>query len=350
MPGLLDACIAALSDPDPQVRGRAALDIQAHGADGLSAVPALLAMFRDPDRMTACRVRSAVAGLGEAVVPLLQRIRQTGPGRLRPAALTALADIGGEEALSARDTASIERLIRIKLLEERPQPLAACWLYWIAVAGGDQQGIMRTLGLSEPRPVTFALGCEIVDSDVHGGPDDQPGSPYGRVFVTPELDGWTLISGAWCDPCDAQTGERVLQQCVELSTRFGRAQAYYYGAQRDGSAWLIAQDGTVLRRYQEAGEADDWQWTVGEPLECERAWRAEVGLPPTWDNAARDDPDHDEDDEWKSEAFDLAPKVAAVMSINPMAIGPHTATRGTPLIALTPIGVDEGVPPGAFPI
>jgi hypothetical protein len=64
----------------------------------------------------------------------------------------------------------------------------------------------------------------------------------------------------------------------------------------------------------------------------------------------RDDPDHDEDDEWKWEAFDLAPKVAAALSINPMAIGPTTTMRGTPLIALTPIGVDDGVPSGAYAI
>jgi hypothetical protein len=339
-----------LSDPDPQVRSRAALDIQAHGTEGLQAVPALLAMFRDPDRLTACRVRGAVTSLGEEVVPLLQRIRQTGPGRLRPAALTALAEIGGEGVLSARDVGSVERLIRVKLLDEEPQPLTACWLYWIAVAGGDQQGIMRMLGLSAPRPVTFALGCEIVDGDAHCRPGDQPGSPYGRVLVTPELDGWTLVAGAWCDPCDAQSGERVLQQCVELSSRYGSAHAYYYGAQGDGSVWLIAENGVVVRRYQEAGEADDWQWTIGDPLECERVWRAEAGLPPTWDNAARDDPVHDEDDEWKWEAFDLAPKVAAALSINPMAIGPTTAMCGTPLTALTPIDADDGMPSGAYAI
>lgn len=342
--------MAALSDPDPQVRARAALDIGAHGIDGLRAVPTLLAMFGDPDRLTACRARGAVTGFGDAAVPLLQRIRLAGPGPLRPAALTALAEIGGENVLSARDTASIERLIRVKLLHERPQPLAACWLHWIVVAGGDQHGIMRMLGLSGPRPVTFALGREIVDGDAHCGPDDQPGSPYGRVFVTPELDGWTLVVGAWCDPCDAQSGERVLRQCVELSTRYGRAQAYYYGAQRDGSAWLVAENGAVVRRYQEAGQADDWHWTIGEPLECERVWRVEAGLPPTWDNAARNDPEHDEDDEWRWEAFDLAPKVAAALSINPMTIRPDTVMRGTPMIALTPVGVDEGVPTGAYPI
>lgn len=77
--------MAALSDPDPQVRGRAVFDIRAHGSDGLRAVPRLLAIFRDPDRSIVSGARFAVSDLGEAVVPLLQRIRSTGPGRLRAA-------------------------------------------------------------------------------------------------------------------------------------------------------------------------------------------------------------------------------------------------------------------------
>lgn len=185
-----------------------------------------------------------------------------------------------------------------------------------------------------------------MDGDAHRSPG---GSPYGRVFVTPELDGWTLVTGAWCDPCAPQDSERVLRQCIELSARYGSAHAYYYGAQGDGSAWLIAENGVVVRRYQEAGWLDDAQWTLGEPLDCERAWRTDLGLPPTWDEAARDDPDPD-DEEWKWEAFDLAPRVAAELSINPMAVGPATRMRGTPLVALTPIGVEEGVSPGAYPI
>lgn len=341
----LDQCITALSDPDPQVRSRAAYDVRSHGADGLRAVPALLAMFDDVDRITACRAQFAVTDLGESVVPLLHRIRTSGPGRLRSAALTALAEIGGEAALSSRDAAAVERLIRVKLLSERPRPLSACWLHWIAVSGGDQEGIMRTLGLTDPRPVTFELGCDIVDGDAHGAPEDEPGSPLGRVFVTPELDGWTLVAGRWCDPCDAQRGEEILQRCLELSTRYGQAQAYYYGERNDGSAWLVAEDGVVVRRYKETGQAEDLQWTLGEPLDIERARRVELGLSPVWTEA-----DDESEDEWKWAAFDLAPTIAAALSIDPTAIGSSTTTRGTPLIALTPFGVAEGVPNGAYRI
>lgn len=347
----LDQCVAALADPDPEVRARAVYDVWAHGASGLAALPALLARFRDPVQGCAMPARFAVADLGEAAVPELHRIRREGPGTLRAAALTALADIGGEPALSSRDVAAVERLIRIKLLTEAPAPVAACWLHWIAVPGGDQAGILRILGLTGARPATFALGVDTVDADAHGAGKDEPGSRLGRVFVTPELDGWTLVAGPWCDPCSKERGAEVLRLCLELSAHYGRAQAYYYGAQGDGSAWLVAEDGAVVRRYREAGVGDDCLWTLGEPLAVEVAARAELGLPPTWDNAARDDPDDDtEEEEWRWAAFDLAPAVAAALSIDPHAVGPSTVVRGTPVIALTPEGVAEGVHRGAYRI
>lgn len=325
--------MAALADPDPQVRGTAALDLLGYGSDALAAVPRLLAMFRDADRMAAARAQIAVHSLGDAIVPLLQDIRTGGPGLLRASALMALAEIGGEGALSPRDVAAVERLIRIKLRNDQPEPMSGCWLYWIAVAGGDQDGIMQILGLTDARSVTFALGNDIVDADAHGLHSDEPGNPYGRVFVTPELDGWTLVAGRWCDPCDDET----LDLCVELSAKYGRAQAYYFGAQGDGSAWLIAEGGQVVRRYVERGDAEDPQWALGEPLAVEDARRTELGLEP-------------DDEDWHWETWRMAPRIAAALSIDPQEIGPATLMRGTPMIALTPAGVAEGVRRGAYRI
>ncbi|WP_369274233.1 hypothetical protein AB5J55_33750 [Streptomyces sp. R11] len=42
--------------------------------------------------------------------------------------------------------------------------------------------------------------------------------------------------------------------CTELSNHFGQAHAYYYGEQGDGSAWLVTDQGAVLRRYCETGD------------------------------------------------------------------------------------------------
>src|SRR5262249_53841914 len=154
-----------------------------------------------------------------------------------------------------------------------------------------------------------------------------------RVYVSPEVDGWTLVIGWWCDPCDGERGDEVRRLCIELSARYGRAQAYYYGAQGDGSAWLIAERGAVLRRDRATGEAKDALFTLGEPLPLERARREQLGLSPTWDERARDD---EAENKWKWAAFDLAPEIAAALGISPLTLTAETRVRGIGVLALTP--------------
>lgn len=93
---------------------------------------------------------------------------------------------------------------------------------------------MEVLGLSSPRPITFSEAQEVIDADAHGDSDDR--HHLSQVFVAPEVNGWTLVIGAWCDPCGSERHEDVLTLCKVLSARYGKAQAYYYGEQGDGSA------------------------------------------------------------------------------------------------------------------
>nr|WTB30010.1 HEAT repeat domain-containing protein [Streptomyces sp. NBC_00830] len=348
--GALDRYTTALSHPSPFVRRQAVLGIQHCDGAGLSAVPALLPLLGDTDPEVAQEAQDCLMIRGkkieESLVPLLQRIRREGPGRQRARALSVLAVVGGETVLPAEDVAAVERLIRMKLADDQPTALWTCWNHWIAVPSGDQSGIISTLGLTDPRPVTFALGNDIVDNDGH---EAEPGSHDGftRVFVTPELDGWTLVLGAWCDPCDAERSEDVLRVCTLLSSRYGRAQAYYYGAQGDGSAWLVAEHGTVIRRYCETGDGEDELLTLGDPLPFERTRREELGLQPEWDPALESE---DDADEWKWAAFDLAPEIAQSLGVSPLTIGPEISSRGVGVIALTPYGVTHGMPAGAYRI
>ncbi|MEV8547565.1 HEAT repeat domain-containing protein [Streptomyces sp. NPDC051572] len=344
---VLDRYTAALAHPVPLVRRHAVRGIEHCGEAGRSAAALLLPLLGDPDQEVARQAQDTLIRTSEHVIPLLRRVRERGPGRQRARALTVLAELGGEPALSRADTDAIERLIRIKLPDDRPEPLWACWNYWMAVPGGDQAGIMRTLGLTDPRPVTFALGNDIVDADGHGCDADEH-TGYERVFVTPELAGWTLVLGAWCDPHGQERRENVLRLCTELSARYGRAQAYYYGGLGDGSAWLVAEHGTVIRRYGETGEAEDELLTLGDPLPYERTRRTELGLHPDWDAAQESE---DDEDEWRWTAHDLTPDIARSLGApTPLDLTADTPSRGTGVIALTPYGVAHGVPAGAYRI
>jgi hypothetical protein len=211
--------------------------------------------------------------------------------------------------------------------KDRPMPIWTCWNHWLAISTGDQAGVMQILDLSRAEPATFAQAQEAIDDDVHDG----HGRP--RVFVTPEVDGWTLVFGAWCDPYDDRRREDVLRLCRELSARYGRAQAYYFGAQGDGSTWLVTENGTVLRRYS-AVAGDDELLTLGDPLPQERAaWRELLNHPAGWDLAGASD---EEVEEWRSEAFYLAPEIAAAHGVSPLALSADTQVRGVGVLALAP--------------
>lgn len=346
--GFLDQYVTALSHTSAFVRCRAVVGIRLCDGAGVSMVPVLLPLLGDPDPEVAQQAQDTLAIRGKefeaSLVPLLQQIRRVGPGRQRARALTVLAALGGETVLPAQDVAAIERLIRVKLPDDRPTASWACWNHWIAVPSGDQAGIISILGLTDPRPVTFALGNDIVDSDGHDAEQGSHGR-FTRVFVTPELDGWTFVLGAWCDPCDAERSEDVLRLCTRLSSRYGRAEAYYYGAQGDGSAWLVTEHGKVLRRYSETGDGEDHLLTLGDPLTFEQKRREELGLQPVWDAALESE---DDADEWQWAAFELAPQIAQRLGTSPLHINSETTSRGVGVIALTPYGIVHRVPTGTY--
>ncbi len=197
------------------------------------------------------------------------------------------------------------------------------------------------LGLTQPSLVTFAVAEEVIDADSHGDLDEDP-EGLARVYVSPELDGWTLVIGRWCDPCDSERSDEVLRMCLELSERYGQAQAYYYGWQGDGSAWLITEEGSVVRRYCETGEGEDALLTLGEPLPVERARRERLGLSPVWNKATET---QEAEDEWKWATSDMAPEIAAALSISPLALTAETSVRGIGVLALTPYRDPRPDPP-----
>lgn len=189
---------------------------------------------------------------------------------------------------------------------------------------------MSLLGLTAPVPVSFGEAEEAVDEDSHSGTERT-----GRVYVSPALDGWTLAIGRWCDPCDIERSDDVLRMCEALSASYGRAQAYYYGAQGDGSAWLIAEQGMVVRRYCETGDGEDHYLTLGEPLPYERSCREALGLTTTWDAATESEED---EDEWAMETMHMAPEIAAELGISPLSLTADIPFSGTGLLARTPRG------------
>jgi len=94
----------------------------------------------------------------EAIIPQLRALRRHRHSTARRGALLALLHLGGEAALEQADLAALLRLVRIKATRDAPYAFDACFNSWLAVRGGDQRGIMRALGLTDPVPAAYPLG------------------------------------------------------------------------------------------------------------------------------------------------------------------------------------------------
>jgi len=335
---LIDLYAQALSHENPRVREETALGVQYCKEAGLPALPDLLPLLADPDDEVRQRAVWAMAGLGEGVLPMLQQVRRSGPGYLRRGALQAIAEVAGEQAFSDVDRAAVERLIRIKLTREAAEPIEGCGTCgsWLALSTGDHSAICEALDLSTPRPATMTLGFAAFYCDSHGMADDN--QRMGRVFLTPRLDGWTLVMGAWYAYVDGGWAETV-QACRELSERFGQAQCYWHDAQTGSGSWVICEGGELMRAYDQ----DDRNNEAGLRLPVEEgkilSFEEEGDLD--------DDPD---DEDFGERKYCDALMVAAAMSVSPDALGVQTQVHGHGVLALTKFGRQYGVPNGALPI
>lgn len=270
------------------------------------------------------------------VVEALRTVREHGPGRLRAVALDALVYLGGPAALDPADVAAIERLIRIR---RRTDPLGAvmsCWTYWWCIRTDEQAAVVASLGLTDARPVTFNLACSIIDILEHDERDS------GIVYVGPAINGWTPVVGPRCDAFGERRAD-VQATLERLSGQYGETHAFYFGAQGDGSAWLVARDGATVRRYSSV----DRDQCTGEPLPIEHEWMAAHDVP------GRPEDHLTFDNEFSDAMWEFleANDVAAAISLDvgwrhPRDVQPH----GDPFIACLP-GVDPApLPPGAYEI
>ncbi|WP_155371682.1 hypothetical protein [Catellatospora vulcania] len=209
-------------------------------------------------------------------------------------------------------------------VDDRPQSLDSCWNYWLCIAGGDQAGIMAMLGLTDSQPTTYALARVVVDDASHG-------HDTGLVCVTGEINGWTAVVGPWCNPADVSRRDEMRLLVEALSGTYGEAHAFYWGAQDDGSAWLIARDGHTVRRYNSLAP-----WTsLGDPLPIEQHYLDQFNIPGRPEEHADDDDMYD--DIYEFESACSAQKVAETVSLDVVWRMPTNAVvRGQLVLARVP--------------
>jgi hypothetical protein len=318
-----DEVVAATRHPDAKVRRVAASAFRGEKASRYARE--LLPVLADEDHHVRQEALWAFGTMGPDVLPLLQETRRTAKGAVRRAALAAVVEVGGPDALSAADRRMIERYVAFKIEEEMygTEEMHLCG-GWYAIRTDDQAAVLGVCGLQDPKPVTKVLGGAAWNNDQHAWARDDEHVSCARVYVTGVWDGWTLVFG---EPF-AHGTRTVPEICAVLSAVFG--ETHYYGMScGDGwTAWCIAEGGEVVR-YYDAFKAED---QIGDPLGVEDG----RGLPHDWSD------ENDElDDIWATE-------VAEEMSVDPTYFEGEVEGHG--VLALTRCGLTHGSPRGLLSV
>ncbi|MEU7729633.1 HEAT repeat domain-containing protein [Streptomyces sp. NPDC040724] len=355
-----------LSHAHPRVRTNALCAFQSRGAGAVRFVDRLIPLLGDPEPEVRQRAVWTFTAIGAGAVPGLRRVRRepaTGTG-IRSGALEALAAIGGPAALDGGDLEAWRRLARIKRLSETPHGMHLCGS-WYAVPTDDQDAVLEAFDLGDPEPVTLRTGEAAWNQDHHGW-NRNPHRTCARVFVSPVLDGWTLVFGDTSqdhhriDP--AEDGEEVLAEvvrarCIDLSRRFGAAHWYGMSCGDGWTAWCIAEAGAVVRHYDAFDAEENGDEGPSHPCESGYLLPHEDGFPedafdgvdPS-DTAAFTEHFHRLQLELGIPDTLYANDIAARLSVDPGALGADTGVSGHGVLALTACGREHGHPAGALPV
>jgi hypothetical protein len=208
---------------------------------------------------------------------------------------------------------------------DTPAAIRACWLSWIAIQAADSADVVDHLALTDAHEIAWADGSDLIDENAHDS------DRFYTVVVSPAVEGWTLVFGFWGSLLILENVVHVTDLCRDMSVRFGKAQAYFTSEQGDGEAWLIAEDGVILRRFI----SEYPELALGEPFGAERRHLDAAGIIGKPEDL---DPDSDEAADWLTGTYCFAAaEIAADSSLDPTSIDPDARVSGSMLVAQAPI-------------
>ncbi|MFD9006241.1 HEAT repeat domain-containing protein [Streptomyces sp. NPDC059582] len=356
-----------LNHPCARVRSNALFAFQRLGEAAVPFVDRLTPLLGDPEPEVRRRAVWAFTAIGTEAVPALRRLRRepaTGP-RIRSGALEALAAMGGPAVLDDGDLAAWRRLTRIKKRTEVPAGMHLCGS-WYAVPSIDQAAVLDAFDLADPEPVTFRTGEAAWNHDHHNWERNRPHDTCARVYVSPVLDGWTLVFGDTsqdthrikeADDGDTALADVVRERCTDLSRTFGAAQWYGMSCGDGWTAWSIAEAGEVVRHYDAFDAEEDGDEVPSHPAEAGYLLPHQDGFPDdAFDGVNFSDSEafrarHQQvKEELRIPDTCYANDIAARLSVDPGALGANTRVSGQGVLALTACGRKHGHPAGALPV
>lgn len=120
---------------------------------------------------------------------------------------------------------------------------------WWALPAADTDAVVAAIRLQNAQPANWQTGLKHAYE--------------GHVFVTPPIEGWTLITGIRLPPGGKDARAEVLPALLELSRTFGAALVFATHRVVDYHLWAKATSGTLIRGYGYVGESGTTFWDDG---------------------------------------------------------------------------------------
>ncbi len=132
---------------------------------------------------------------------------------------------------------------------------------WLAVRTRDSHLVVEALHLDEPETANWDTGLGTVYSPEIGA---------GHVFVSPPVNGWTLVAGPGLpQPLGKNFADKATPFLLDLGTKFIEVQYFASCPQVDYFGWARIIDGKLVRAYAIGDEGT--LWNKGKPTKEERA-------------------------------------------------------------------------------
>lgn len=132
---------------------------------------------------------------------------------------------------------------------------------WFAVPTDDTDLVVSVLGLRNVVDANWQAGFYYKVEPYDGHHE----SRNKRIFVTPPIDGWTLVETDLNYTADTSENINTLEGLLrDLSEKFGEAQ--YFGSYRvvDYASWYRFKNGNLVRGYSYAGGANGYYVNKGK--------------------------------------------------------------------------------------
>lgn len=142
-------------------------------------------------------------------------------------------------------------------IPDSPQPFGYK-MAWFAIPTEDSERVISAFGLKKPIPTNWVTGIQTVYSDL------------AHAFVTPPVDGWTLVLGLGLPSFDTEEITREFLAFIEtVAASF--PDFCYFGTHRvvDFHGWMRVSNKKILRAYAYLGERGETLYESGKKTEEE---------------------------------------------------------------------------------